>query len=294
MWMVFAWLTVLAWGTSETIFKRSSDGDNQSVARLLAYNGVIFGLSGVVYMLVVYKGFNFDPRKILTYLPVAGTYILSMFSYYHAMSRVKISIISPIVNSSCALTILLSVIYLGQRPGVIQITAMSVILVSIIGLSLYGDGSGNERAAGKKTKFSAFALGLIFALGYFALDGLASFGDAYMLDGSLSEDDTLVSHALISLAVGLACHVYLRIKDKNYRFKPDKMKLVGAAFETAGEYTYIYAMGAGMSSVVSPFVASYSAVTIILSRVFLKEKLNKIQYMFVLLIMAGIVALSFE
>lgn len=292
MWIVFALLTVLAWGTSETIFKRASDDDEHSVARLLAYNGVFFGISGVVYMLIVYRGFYFDPAKIITYLPIAATYILSMFSYYHAMSRVKISIISPIVNSSCVVTVLLSVYFLHQRPGTIQVLAIVCIVVAIIGISMRGD--AEEQAPVRSASLSDYAVGLLFALGYFALDGIASFLDAYTLEETLSEEDVLISYALIYLVVGIVCHVYLRIRDKSYRLSLDKLKFTGTVFETVGQYTFIYAMGSGMSAIVSPFVASYSAVTIILSRLFLKEKLEKIQYLWIALIMIGIVALSLE
>ena len=55
MWILFAALTVLVWGTSETIFKKSSKGDENSTAHLLGINGIVFGMSGFVYMLVVYK-----------------------------------------------------------------------------------------------------------------------------------------------------------------------------------------------------------------------------------------------
>lgn len=298
MWFVFSLLTVLAWGTSETIFKRSSDGDEQSVVRLLAYNGVFFGLSGVVYMLIVYRGFHFNPAHVLTYFPVAATYIVSMFSYYHAMSRVKISLISPIVNSSCVVTVLLSVAFLHQRPNPLQTAAIICIIVSIIGISMRKDGeepsAGAPAGEGRAASYGAYAAGLLFALGYFLLDGVASFLDAYTLEDTLSEEDVLISYALIYLVVGVACHVYLRLRDKSYRLRLDKLKFAGTLFETAGQYTFVYAMGAGQSAIVSPFVASYSAVTIILSRLFLKEKLSKIQYFWAVVILAGIIALSFE
>ena len=136
MWLVFTFLTVVLWGTSETIFKKSSKGDPNSVPHLLAYNGVFFGLSGIVYMLIVYKGFHFDIANILKYSPIALTYIVSMFSYYHAMKRVKISIISPIVNSSCVITVVLSIFILQQYPTRVQIIGMLLVICSIIALSI--------------------------------------------------------------------------------------------------------------------------------------------------------------
>ena len=112
MWLIYTILTVLFWGVSETIFKKSSKGDENSVIHLLAYNGIFYGITGIIYMLTVHKEYNFV--NILKYLPIATVYILSMFSYYNAIARVKISIISPIVNSSCIITLILSVFILAQ------------------------------------------------------------------------------------------------------------------------------------------------------------------------------------
>lgn len=130
--------------------------------------------------------------------------------------------------------------------------------------------------------------------GYFVLDGAASFLDDFALEGFMIEEDVLISYALIYLIVGVLCYIYLKIKDKDYKFELDKFKFAGSIVETAGQYTYIYALGSGFASITSPFVASYSVVTIILSRIFLKEKLKRSQYLWIILIMVGIVLLSIE
>jgi len=45
MWLMFTAMTVIFWGVSETIFKKSTKGDEHSVAHLLAYNGIFFGIT---------------------------------------------------------------------------------------------------------------------------------------------------------------------------------------------------------------------------------------------------------
>ena len=130
--------------------------------------------------------------------------------------------------------------------------------------------------------------------GYFILDGTASFLDESILELALSESDVIISHSFISFALGVMLYIYLKLTDKTYRFSLDKLKLVGSIFETMGEFTYVYALANGNASIVSPFIASYSAITIILSSVFLKEKLRWIQYVFVVLILLGVVILSLE
>ena len=328
MWLIFAALTVLFWGTSETIFKKSSKGDEYSVPRLLAYNGVFFGLSGIIYMLFVYKGFNFDFLNVIRYLPIASIFILSMWSYYHAMSAAKISIISPIVNTSCLVTVLLSIFILKEHPSAVNLVAIILIIFSLAMLSinktpeddiekdlLYNrrceaDDNVVQRsnpaslprykvtgllrrcAPRNDVALPIYIISLLFAFGYFILDGIASFLVGFTLEERMTEQDMVISHSFISFAVGIGCYIYLKIKDKNYKFKLDKPKLIGSVLETAGEYTYIYAMGAGLVSIVSPFVASYSVVTIILSKIFLKEKLKKKQYAWIICILLGIIFLS--
>jgi len=295
MWIIFAVLTVIFWGTSETIFKKSSKGDEHSVAHLLAYNGIFFGISGIVYMLFVYKGFKFDFVNVIKYLPVASIYILSMFSYYQAMKRVKISIVSPIVNSSCIITVILSICILKEYPNYIQAFAIILVIFSLMMLSINKTAEDDiERDVKTKTKFSIYVLGLLFAFGYFVLDGTASFLDEFTLEGGMIEQDLLISYALIYLVVGIFCYIYLKTKDKQYKFELDKYKLVGSVIETLGQYTFIYALGAGTATIVSPFVASYSIVTIILSRLFLKEKLKPRQYAVVTLVLIGVIMLSVE
>ena len=63
--------------------------------------------------------------------------------------------------------------------------------------------------------------------------------------------------------------------------------LGAAVFETAGQFAYVYAMS-GNGVVAAPIVASYSIVAVLLSRIFLKEKLTKKQYAAVVIVMAGI------
>jgi len=293
MWLIFSILTVLFWGTSETIFKKSSQGDKHSVVHLLAYNGLFYGVSGVVYMLIVYKGFHFPLINVIKYLPIAFIYTLSMYSYYHAMAAVKISIISPIVNTSCVVTVLLSIFLLGQYPGAIGLIAIILIIFSLIMLSINKTPEDDiEKGLNWKPKFGIYIMGLLFAFGYFILDGVGSFLDEFTLQGRMSAEDMLISYALIYLVVGIGCYIYLKIKDKNYKFELDKYKFIGSIFETSGQYTFIYALGAGFASIVSPFVASYSVITIVLSRIFLKEKLKNLQYIWIIVAIIGIIMLS--
>ena len=68
-------------------------------------------------------------------------------------------------------------------------------------------------------------------------------------------------------------------------------RICAALFETAGQFTYSRIIG-GNGLIAAPMIASYSIVSIILSRIFLKEKLPWKQYVAVAIIMAGIIILG--
>ena len=69
-------------------------------------------------------------------------------------------------------------------------------------------------------------------------------------------------------------------------------KYIGAIFETIGQLFYIYALASGESALAAPIIASYCMVSVLWSRIFLKEKLTKKQYLFIGIIIVGILILA--
>lgn len=70
-------------------------------------------------------------------------------------------------------------------------------------------------------------------------------------------------------------------------------KLFAAIFETMGQATYIFAMSEGKGIAAVILGAGTVITSLILSRIILKEKLSLLQYVFILIILAGIICLSF-
>ena len=87
-------------------------------------------------------------------------------------------------------------------------------------------------------------------------------------------------------------YIILKIKKVKLSLKYEKEKLMASIFETCGQFFYVYAM-ATESILAAPIVASYSILSIILSRIFLKEKLDRHKYITILLIILGIIILGF-
>ncbi|MBE6529853.1 MAG: hypothetical protein E7680_04540 [Ruminococcaceae bacterium] len=71
-----------------------------------------------------------------------------------------------------------------------------------------------------------------------------------------------------------------------------KWKILAALFETAGQATYLFALseGSGIAAVI--LCAGTVITSLILARLFLKEKLSFTQYIFIGIIMVGIISLA--
>ena len=82
---------------------------------------------------------------------------------------------------------------------------------------------------------------------------------------------------------------------KKYKYDPFKKKELvrcgAAAGETFGTMTYIFAV-AGNPILTAPITSSYCLVTIVLARIFLKERLTKKQYLSLAFLVAGIALLG--
>jgi drug/metabolite transporter (DMT)-like permease len=84
------------------------------------------------------------------------------------------------------------------------------------------------------------------------------------------------------------------MKAKKVTFGPVKQhkdKILAAVFETAGQFTYVYALG-GVDAVAAPILSSVCVVSLLLSRIFLKEKLSWKTYVFIGVVIIGILLLA--
>ena len=71
-----------------------------------------------------------------------------------------------------------------------------------------------------------------------------------------------------------------------------KWKILAAVFETAGQATYLFALSEGTGIAAVILGAGTVITSLVLSRIFLKEKLTWLQYIFIGIILAGIIALA--
>ncbi len=302
MWFVFALVTLLSWGVADLFYKKgANEKDKYSHLKTSMMVGIVMGIHAIC--MLIFTDMNYDFTNILIYLPVSLMYILSMTIGYFGLRYLELSISSPIQNSSGAVTCLLCLIFLHQTLDTISAVAVICIFVGIflLGMLEKSKQKGFEELNNKKYKigFVAFMMPIFYCI----IDALGTFFDAYYLESleqtplinvteATLENVANTSYELTFLICAILIFVFLKFIKKEKIIITEQKDRVGAAiFETLGQFTYVYALS-GSSVVAASMISAYSIVSIILSRIFLKEALNKKQYAVIALVMLGIVLLG--
>lgn len=287
-WYISALFSILFWGIADLFYKKGTDPQDQlSHLKIVVMVGLTMGIQA--FFELGKMGWQFDVINIVKYLPVSFMYILSMTLGYVGLRHLAVSINSPVSNTSGAIAGILAFLVLGKRMNGWQFLAVTLITLGLVGISIIQRRVSKEEVDGK---YKLGALALIFPLLYAIVDALGTFLDDVYLSNLMSPEEALVSYELTFLFCGILALIYIVvIKKERFLIFQERDKGLAALFETAGQFFYVYALDTN-SVVVAPMIASYSIVSVILGRIFLKEKLSYQQYMTIAIVMLGIFILG--
>jgi len=297
MWFLFALLTTLSWGAADLFYKKGSDSnDKYSHIKIGIMVVIVMGIHGILYMIT--NGIVFDPLDIVKYLPVSFFYILSMLIGYWGLRYIELSISSPVQNSSGAITAIALLILFPQQLRIIDITGILLITGGVVGLAILEKKMQDEALKAENVtvdpKYQISFLAITFPILYAVLDAAGTAADGIYLDklNLISEDAALLAYEFTWLIYAIISWIYLTvIKKQKFNVLKQPVRLSAAVFETIGQFFYVFAIS-NNAVVSAPMIASYSIVSVILSRIFLKEKLSKLHYILIVIVMIGIAVLG--
>lgn len=298
MWFWFAIIALLCWSGSDFFSKIGcrNASDKYSQFKMVMAVGFVMGLHAAYEIFI--GGVEISWQVIWTYLPVSLLYIGSMTLGYIGLRYIELSISSPICNASGALVAIIAIITgtAGEMEWP-QYLAVALACGGVIGLG-FVEANEDEalRAARQEAsnyKYAKSWLALALPLAYCLLDAAGTFADALVLE-TLDEDSANVAYELTFLAAGVVCFVYtVLIRRQKLLPKMEVPKYVGAAFETAGQLAYIYALAdTDHVAMAAPIISSYCMASVLWSRIFLKEKLSIKHYVAIAVTFAGILIMG--
>ena len=301
-WLFFSIATALLWGTAELFYKKGARPDEKySHLKICVWVGVVMGAHAIFTLLT--QDIDYNPINLIRYLPVSLFYIISMAFSYFGMRFLEESISDPIENTAGVICVLLFAIFMGDEFSVLTWVAIGVIAVGVVGVG-YLENHGEtprKKKYGKTLAVVAFCMPFIYAL----LDAFGTFlDDAFFLIEDVASsplvdvtEETIeavanTSYELTFALFALGLFIFMKSKGVKFGSVPKhKDKILAAVFETAGQFTYVYALG-GVDAVAAPILSSVCVVSLLLSRIFLKEKLSWKTYVFIGIVIVGILLLA--
>lgn len=322
MWIV-SLIAMLFWSGSDLFSKAGSrQNDKYSHFKVGIAVGLIMGIHAI-YSITI-GGVPFAFSDIITYLPASFFYILSMMMGYIALRYIELSISSPICNTSGALCLLLSICYFGVKwvdddsdaifLNVPIIIGVILIVIGVLSLGIVDYRENDEARALRQSasgrKYTKSFIAILLPILYCIIDAVGSFVDTLIADDyigkmapkypELTADEvdllggdilnTAYEFTWFFMAIVFAIYIFV-IKREKVDKKYDGTKLLGGLCETLGQVFY-------MMVVVSDYkvgfviISSYCAVSVLWSRIFLKEKLSLKHYLSIATAFIGIFILG--
>jgi drug/metabolite transporter (DMT)-like permease len=276
---VLALLSSLSWGLSDFL-----GGFQSRRVPLLAVLVLSQSLAFTLLVVAVLAGAptEHDAAATLWAAGTGGLGLLGLVAFYRALAIGTMSIVAPISATGVAIPVFVGLLS-GERPGALQIAG---IVLACAGVVLAGREAPSDDAEARRAGRTAVGLALLAAIGFgtfFAgIDRAEQTGDvAWVLLAARSADMVLLF---------AACAVFRPALPR----APATLGAIAAVgvFDLLANLLFVLAAGRGLLSVVGVLGSLYPAVTVVLARVVLHERLTRAQSAGVAITLAGVIALA--
>ena len=311
IWLILTLSAIVLWGATDILLKKSLDySDSLSQYKTFIWIGLVAALSGAIAALC--SDTLLDSIRMLAdnlyLIPVTVFYVVAMFFGLLGAKHLDASVVSPLENIDGAITaiILYLFFFLTGRShvtdsiGIMDIIGTVAITMGVILLGVQEHKLSKQEInlEEDKKKHRLGALALLFPIAYNLADALSMVATGITVSGEaeveIPEIDFFFFECFGFFVISIFVWLYMLIA-KKYVYNPFKKaelpRLGAATCETLGTLTFVFAVGIN-PILTAPITSSYCFVTIILARVFLKERLTKKQYISVAFVVAGIALLG--
>lgn len=317
---IFALVALLCWSGSDLFSKLStSQQDKFSHWRVIFAVGAVMGIHAVITLIfgafldpettpefiltVLYT--DFKPMDFVYYLPVAFIYLAAMVIGYVGLRYIELSVSSPICNSSGSLAILICAILGWAVLDGLSVAAVVLITAGIIGLGFTEYFEDEQIKAMRQDKsqfkYTRSLIAIIIPVIYLVMDALGTVGDQLIYELELFEMSDYASNTAFeftSLCFAIFAFIWVKFVKKQNFFrkrgedtKRSRALVIGGVCETVGQMFYMAVMFSDFKAGM-PMISAYCVVSVLWSRIFLKEKLSWKHYLAIFITILGIILLA--
>ena len=310
-WLLLTLSAIILWGATDILFKKSLQcSDSLSHFKTFVWLGLIAALSCVVVAFcsdTLLDSIRTLPDNLYL-IPVAIFYVVAVFFGLIGAKHLDASVVSPLENIDGAITAIILYMFffftgrshVTDSIGIMDIIGTVAITMGVIFLGIQEHKLSKQEMSLEedKKKHRLGALALLFPIAYNLADAVSMVAMAITVSGEadveIPEIDFFFFECLGFVVISIFVWLYM-LTVKKYVYNPfkkaDLPRLGAATCETLGTLTFVFAVGIN-PILTAPITSSYCFVTIILARIFLKERLTKKQYLSLVLVVIGIALLG--
>lgn len=318
-WFLLTLACVILWSVTDILYKASSpQNDPLSHYKTFIWIGIVMALAGCImstWSSTLLDSIKVVAEDLLYLVPLGIIYAAALFFGLLGKKHLAASVVSSLENIGGALVAIIIYYYYlltgyilpSYEFGTLDFIATISIIIGVILIGKNEQEMLHQEAQLPEDKKShrLGALALFFPILYTLIDvfSVAEIGGVSGNSGIIDSADEVfipaidffifecAGIALISVFVWL--YLWIAKKHVYNPFQPEEFVRCSAATgETFGTMTFIFA--AEIDPVLTAPITSFHCIlTIVLARVFLKERLTKKQYISLGFVVLGIVLLAF-
>ena len=310
-WLLLTLSCIILWGITDILLKKSLDySDSLSQYKTFVWIGIVMAPAGVI--MAICSDTLLDSimmvKDNLYLIPLCVFYAIALFFGLLGAKHLDASVVSPLENIDGAMAAIILYFFflftgrshITDKIGLVQLVGTVAIVVGVVLLGIQEQSlSKQETHLSENKKRHRFgALALIFPIVYNLVDAVSMVAVGITVseetDVAIPDIDFFIFESLGFVVVAICVWFYMLIikKYKYNPFKKEELVRCGAATgETFGTMAFTFAVGIS-PILTAPITSSYCFVTIVLARIFLKERLTKKQYLSLAFLVVGIALLG--
>ena len=310
-WLLLTLSCVILWGITDILLKKSLDySDSLSQYKTFVWIGIVMAPAGVI--MAICSDTLLDSimmvKDNLYLIPLCVFYAIALFFGLLGAKHLDASVVSPLENIDGAMAAIILYFFflftgrshITDKIGLVQLVGTVAIVVGVVLLGIQEQSLSKQEThlSENKKRHRLGALALIFPIVYNLVDAVSMVAVGITVseetDVAIPDIDFFIFESLGFVVVAICMWFYMLIikKYKYNPFKKEELVRCGAATgETFGTMAFTFAVGIS-PILTAPITSSYCFVTIVLARIFLKERLTKKQYLSLAFLVVGIALLG--
>ena len=310
-WLLLTLSCIILWGITDILLKKSLDySDSLSQYKTFVWIGIVMAPAGVI--MAICSDTLLDSimmvKDNLYLIPLCVFYAIALFFGLLGAKHLDASVVSPLENIDGAMAAIILYFFflftgrshITDKIGLVQLVGTVAIVAGVILLGIQEQSLSKQEThlSEDKKRHRLGALALIFPIVYNLVDAVSMVAVGITVseetDVAIPDIDFFIFESLGFVVVAICVWFYMLIikKYKYNPFKKEELVRCGAATgETFGTMAFTFAVGIS-PILTAPITSSYCFVTIVLARIFLKERLTKKQYLSLAFLVVGIALLG--